>query len=261
MIGAIIGDIAGSVYEFDSVETNDFELMNDDVFFTDDTILTVAVADAIINDKCFGINIKKYSRVYPNRGYGDRFQQWIYSDSLEPYNSYGNGSAMRVAPIGYYYNSIEDVLNKAKNSAVVTHNHIEGIKGAQAVALAIFLARTNHTKEKIKHEIENRFNYNLSRKLKDIEKNYYFDETCQGSVPEAIISFLESTDFESSIKNAIWLKGDADTQACIAGAIAEAYYKEIPRKLITKALDILPKEFIVTIDNFYKTIDHQFKIN
>jgi ADP-ribosylglycohydrolase len=252
MLGAIIGDICGSIYEFDPVKLNDFTLMLGDVRFTDDSVLTIATADSILNNKDFVINYKKYANDYPFRGYGGRFQRWAWSKSLEPYGSYGNGSAMRVSAVGFYYNNIDDVLEKARQSAEVTHNHIEGIKGAQAIVLAIFLARTNHTREQIKDEIENRFNYNLSRKLADIDKNYCFNETCQGTVPEAIIAFLESTDFESAIKNAILLRGDADTQACMAGAIAEAYYKEIPQYLKDKAFEIIPKEFRDILDEFYK---------
>jgi ADP-ribosylglycohydrolase len=255
MLGAIIGDICGSIYEFDPIEVREFSLMKYGVDFTDDSVLTVAVADAILYNKDFAITIKRYAQTYPGRGYGGRFYDWIDSESLEPYGSYGNGSAMRVSAVGFYYDTVDEVLEKAKQSAEVTHNHKEGIKGAQAVALAIFLARTNHTKEEIKNEIETRFNYDLSRTLEEIEKNYSFNETCQGSVPEAIMAFLESTDFESAIKNAIWLKGDADTQACMAGAIAEAFYKEIPQYLKDKAFEIIPKEFKKIIDEFYIAIN------
>ena len=252
MLGAIIGDICGSIYEFDCVKVDEFDLMTDGVNFTDDTVLTIAVADAVINNKDFGKTIKKYALDYPKRGYGFKFNKWIHSNTLKPYGSYGNGSAMRVSSIGFYCNSIDKVLEKAKQSAEVTHNHYEGIIGAQAVALSIFLARNNYTKTEIKIEIQNRFGYNLNRTIQDISKNYRFDETCQGSVPEAIIAFLESTDFESAIKNAILIKGDADTQACIAGAIAEAYYKKIPKYLKDKAYAIIPQDFQMIIDRFYK---------
>ncbi len=251
MLGAIIGDICGSIYEFYSVETDSFCLMKKDAHFTDDTVLTIAIADAIMNSRDFVKTIKNYAKRYEDRGYGGRFYDWIYSDSYEPYNSYGNGSAMRVSPIGFYYDSIDDVIEKAKQSAQVTHNHPEGVKGAQAVALSIFLAKKGYTKEQIRQEIEKRFGYDLSRTLEECAQDYTFDVTCQGSVPEAIIAFLDSTDFESAIKNAILLRGDADTQACIAGSIAEAYYKNIPTRLHRKAYEILPKEFVAIIKQFY----------
>lgn len=261
MLGAIIGDICGSIYEFYPIEVKDFSLMKYGVDYTDDSVLTIAVADAILYNKDFAVTIKRYAKKYQGRGYGGRFHSWIYSESLEPYNSYGNGSAMRVSAVGFYYDTIEEVLEKAKQSAEVTHNHWEGIKGAQAIALAIFLARTNHTKEEIKNKIQTRFNYDLNRTLDEIERNYHFNETCQGSVPEAITAFLESTNFESAIKNAIWLKGDADTQACMAGAIAEAYYKEIPQYLKDKAFEKIPNEFKEIIDEFYTVISKDTNIH
>ncbi len=251
MIGGIIGDICGSIYEYNPVMAKeDIILMIDGVRFTDDTILTVAVADSIMNNKDLSKTLIQYVYSYPLRGYGMRFQRWIWSKTFKPYGSYGNGSAMRVSSIGYYYNTIDEVLDNAKKSAEVTHNHIEGIKGAQAVALAIFLARSNNTKEEIKKEITLRFGYNLNNTVDNISKEYNHNETCQVSVPEAIIAFLESTDFESAIINAIWLRGDADTQACIAGSIAEAYYKEIPQYLKDKAYQIIPSEFKKIIDMF-----------
>jgi ADP-ribosylglycohydrolase len=252
MLGAIIGDICGSVYEFASVDSYDFPLITDNSQYTDDTVLTIAVADSIIHNHDFAIDIKRYARNYPGKGYGRKFNDWIYSELYTPYFSYGNGSAMRVSPVGFYYNNIDMVMEKAKESAEVTHNHWEGIKGAQATALAIYMARNNHSKEEIKEEIESRFNYDLNRTLVEIERNYYFNETCQGSVPEAIIAFLESEDYESAIRNAIWLKGDADTQACIAGGIAEAFYGEIPDYLIDKAFEVLPKEFLKILYKFNK---------
>jgi len=253
MLGAIIGDICGSIYEFRSVEEYNFSLITDKSTFTDDTVLTIAVADSIVNNFDFASTIKKYALNYPNRGYGGRFHDWIYSDNLEPYGSFGNGSAMRVSSVGFYYNSIDEVLKKAKQSAEITHNHWEGIKGAQATALAIYLARMGSSKEQIKYEIETRFNYDLNRTLKEIESNYHFNETCQGSVPEAIIAFLESKNYETAIRNAIWLKGDADTQACIAGGIAEAYYKNIPKVLIDKAFEILPRDFLKIIYQYQQS--------
>lgn len=250
MLGAIIGDIAGSVYEFYPVERTDFPLFTPQSKFTDDTVLTIAVADAFIHNKDMAKTIQNYAREYEGRGYGGKFFSWIYDENPEPYGSYGNGSAMRVSSAGWLGNDINEVLELAYKSAAVTHNHVEGIKGAQAVALAIFLARKGSSKYAIQDEISERFNYDLSRSLSEIEKDYAFNETCQQSVPEAITAFLYSDDYESAIRNAIWLKGDADTQASIAGSIAEAFYKEIPQELKNKAYELLPKEFVVTLYEF-----------
>ena len=250
MVGAIIGDICGSIYEFNPVKSNDFRLMDGDVKFTDDSVLSIAVADAILHSKPFSETIKEYAKRYPNMSYGHRFRQWVNSESREPYNSFGNGSAMRVAAIGFYYNDEESTLIAARQSAEVTHNHPEGIKGAQAIALGIFLARQGKTKEDIKKEIELRFNYDLNRSFKMVAAHYGFNETCQGSVPEAIIAFLDSTDFESAIRNAIMLKGDADTQACMAGALAEAYYGIIPNYMKEKMYELLPIDLHIIVKEF-----------
>lgn len=251
MLGAIFGDICGSIYEFHPVESYQFPLSTDKSKFTDDTVLTLAVADALMNDKDIAQTLKDYAREYVLRGYGLRFNDWVWDEKSEPYWSFGNGSAMRVSSVGYLYDTIEDVLDYAQKSAEVTHNHDEGIKGAQATALAIFLARSHASKEDIKYEIEARFGYNLSKSLVEIEKNYRFNETCQGSVPEAIVAFLESEDYESAIRNAIWLKGDADTQACIVGGIAEAFYGDIPESFKEKVYESLPQEMLKIIEQFY----------
>ena len=250
MLGAIIGDIAGSIYEFNPVKSTDFPLFTSQSKFTDDTVLTIAVADAFIHNKDMSKTIQQYAQTYTGRGYGGRFYDWIYKDNPEPYGSYGNGSAMRVSSAGWLGNDINEVLELAFKSAEVTHNHWEGIKGAQSVALCVYMARSNYTKEEIRKEIAQRFNYDLNRTVAEIEKNYYFFESCQQSVPEAIIAFLDSNDFESAIRNAIWLKGDADTQAAIAGSIAEAFYKEIPQELKDKAYELIPKEFLITLYEF-----------
>jgi ADP-ribosyl-[dinitrogen reductase] hydrolase len=251
MLGSIIGDIVGSVLEFKPVKSTEFPLFTPASTYTDDTVLTIAVADAFMEGLDPAATIKEYARADPDRGYGGRFRQWIKSESNAPYNSFGNGSAMRVSPVGFACESADEVLAKAQWSAAVTHNHPEGIKGAQAVALAIFLARKGSDKEYIRKEISTRFNYDLSRTLDQIRPGYAFSETCQGSVPESIIAFLESYDFESCIRNAISLGGDADTQACIAGGIAEAFYKNIPAKLITRSRSKLPAHYLAVIDRFY----------
>ena len=260
MLGAIIGDICGSIYEFNPVNSKDeIVLMKKGVKFTDDTVLTMAIADSIINKRNYVDNLIKFYQNYPNgMGYGKRFFRWVISKEHKPYGSYGNGSAMRVSPVGFYFNSTEEVLVESKRSAEITHNHIEGIKGAQAVALSIYLARNNYTKEQIKNEITKRFNYNLDFTVDNLSLNNHHNETCQRSVPEAIVAFLKSTSYVSAIKNAIWLRGDADTQACIAGAIAEAFYREIPEELKTKALELIPDEFIEILTKFYKEIEFDF---
>lgn len=227
MYGAILGDIVGSVYEFQNKKTKDIDLKHPYSRFTDDTVLTVATIDAILNPELgYARMYKAYFRQYvtSNRGFGGRFIQWGVKDTLQPYNSYGNGSAMRVSPVAWIYNSLEETLEEAKRSAEVTHNHPEGIKGAQALAMAIYMARKKASKEDIKHAIIHNFQYDLSRSVDAIRPVNQFDETCPGSVPEAITCFLEATSFEDTLRTAISIGGDSDTIACMAGSIAEAYY-------------------------------------
>ncbi|MEC4892559.1 MAG: ADP-ribosylglycohydrolase family protein [Oscillatoria sp. PMC 1051.18] len=235
MLGAIAGDIIGSIYEANNRKSKVFPLFNPESCFTDDTVLTVAVADVILTNGDYTKTIKKYYHLYPHAGYGKNFHLWAMSNSNEPYNSWGNGSAMRVSPVGFAFDNLETVLLEAKKSAEVTHNHPEGIKGAQATAAAIFLGRQGKSKQEIKTYIESNFGYNLSQKLDEIRPNYHFEVSCQGSVPQAIIAFLESTDFEDAIRNAISLGGDSDTIACIAGGIAQAYYGSVPETIAQEA--------------------------
>jgi ADP-ribosylglycohydrolase len=251
VIGAIAGDIIGSVYEGLGITTKEFTLFTDLMHFTDDTVLTVATAYILLHGTGYAETYRQFGRNYPDRGYGGSFRRWIFHPEIGPYNSFGNGSAMRVSPVGLACSSADEVLAEAKRSAAVTHNHPEGIKGAQAVALAVFLARTGAAKADIKREITERFGYNLNRKLDDIRQTYCFDVTCQGSVPEAVIAFLESDCPEDAIRNAISLGGDADTQACIAGGIAEAFYRGIPEAIEAEARKRLPEDFLSTIDDFY----------
>ena len=241
MLGAIAGDIIGSVYEFNNIKTTDFPLFSRYSFFTDDTILTVALADSILSEISFVKKIKEYYNLYPGSsyGYGGRFRQWAASDNTMPYNSFGNGSAMRVSPVSWACNTLNAVLIEADRSAAVTHNHPEGIKGAQSVASAIYLARSGSSKSEIKEYIESKFSYNLSDKLDDIRTYYRFDETCQGSVPQSIIAFLESDSYEDTIRKAVSIGGDSDTIACIAGGIAEAFYGGVPVEIADRALGIL----------------------
>jgi ADP-ribosylglycohydrolase len=252
MFGAILGDIIGSIYEWADppIKTKDFELFTKKSTFTDDSVLTLAVAEAIINKWDYKFNVRRFAKKYPNRGYGSQFKKWIYTDPSKPYNSFGNGSAMRVSPIGFAFDTIESVLEEAEKSSIITHDHPEGIKGAQAVALAVFLARTGHSKREIGMEIQKRFHYNLARRIDDIRPGYSFDVTCQGSVPEAILCFLESTDVMDAIRLAISLGGDADTLACITGGIAHAYYKSIPPEIVATARFCLPTELLEIIDIF-----------
>jgi ADP-ribosylglycohydrolase len=228
MLGAIAGDIIGSVYEHQNVLHKQFTLLSDDAFFTDDTVLTVALADSILNNTPYVDNLKIYYNRYPDAGFGGFFKRWACSEDTRPYNSYGNGSAMRVSPVGFAFDDLDTVLLQAEKSAAVTHNHPEGIKGAQATAAAIWFARQKRSKEDIKVYVETTFSYNLDERLDDIRSIYKYSETCQGSVPQAIIAFLESTDYEDAIRNAISIGGDSDTIACIAGGIAEAFYGGVP---------------------------------
>ena len=299
MLGAIIGDIVGSVYEWHNIKTKDFPLFRDDCFFTDDTVMTIAVADAIIQGEevvlgsgldsyggvyvapdTFITSMKKWGRLYPNSGYGGRFGNWLFSDDREPYNSWGNGSAMRCSPCGwvtplqqFVRMGFEGVLDLAKASAVVTHNHSEGIKGAQATAMAIYIARHGKAnndietyKSFIRRDLGNRgdsvfgdlFNYDLCRTLDEIRPSYQFNESCQDTVPQAILAFLESTDFEDAIRNAISLGGDSDTLAAITGSIAEAAYG-IPQWIKDKAWSYLGEPLRDVCRKWRNTVGKQHK--
>ena len=237
MLGAIAGDILGSIHEFHPIKTKNFDLLNSECVFTDDTVMTAAVADSLMNKIPYVESLQMWGRKYPRAGYGGWFSKWIDSDFPKPYNSFGNGSAMRCSSVGWLFEDEGSVLEEAKKSAEITHNHPEGIKGAQAVALGIMLCRQGSTKLEIQEKLEDLFDYDLSQTMEQVKFNYSFDVTCQGSVPQAITAFLESEDFEDAIKNAISLGGDADTQACIAGALAEAFYMNIPDQI---------KEFVLT---------------
>ena len=252
ILGAIAGDVIGSVYEFNNTRTTDFPLFKRETTFTDDTVMTIAIADAILHNKDFAQTILDYGKRYPNRGYGTSFFKWLAHDTpAPPYNSWGNGSAMRVSAVGFAYNDLDKVLKKAEKTAVVTHNHPEGIKGAQATAAAIFLARTGKNKAEIKAYIEQKFGYDLDFTLDEIRPTFPFDENCQGTVPQSIVAFLESTDYDSAIRLAISLGGDSDTIACITGGIAIAFYKEMPQVIVDKIRrEYLPPAFVTIIDEF-----------
>jgi ADP-ribosylglycohydrolase len=252
MIGAIAGDIIGSRFEAQPIKRSDFDFFHPHCRFTDDTVLTVAVADAILRGIGYAESLQTWARKYPNAGYGGTFYRWIWQNDPQPYNSWGNGSAMRVSPVGFAFDAAEQVLAQAERSAAVSHNHPEGIKGAQAVALAIFLAGSGHTKTQIRSALEQRFGYDLNRTVAQIRPCYTFDVSCQGSVPEAIIAFLESTDLLSAIGNAVSLGGDSDTQGCIAGAVAEAFYGGVPNALRTFVRDKMPDDLWRVVTDFYR---------
>jgi len=250
MIGAIAGDIIGSVYEVRQIKTKDFPLFQPRCQFTDDTVLTVAVADAILSSRSYLESIRKIGSSYPGAGYGGSFVQWLYAGDPRPYNSWGNGSAMRVSPVGFAFSSEEEVLQQARMTAEITHNHPEGIKGAEATALAIFLARTGHDKEGIRSRITSQFNYDLDRTVDDIRPAYSFDVSCQGTVPEAIVAFLDSSSYEDAIRNAISLGGDSDTLACITGGIAEAFYGNVTEQIRTRVKECLTPELWEITERF-----------
>jgi ADP-ribosylglycohydrolase len=250
MIGAIAGDIIGSIYEVHNTNRVDFPLFVEGCTFTDDTVLTVAVADAILNHSDYGEKLREYFKLFPGRGYGAHFDKWAAHNSSKPYYSMGNGSAMRVSPVGFTFNTLDEVHREAQKSAEPTHNHPEGIKGAQATASSIFLARTGASKEEIKAYIEDNFAYDLNEPLDQIRTYYKHDETCPGSVPQAIRAFLESNDYEDAIRKAISIGGDSDTIACIAGGIAQAYYKKVPNAIIERVKKILDQRLNNIVSEF-----------
>ena len=250
MLGAIGGDIVGSVYEGRPIKTTDFALFSPRAHFTDDTVLTVAVAHAILENVGYAASLKIFGRRYPHAGYGGSFGRWLFSGKSTPYYSWGNGSAMRVSPVGFAFETEDTVLREAERSAAVTHNHPEGIRGAQATALAVFLAGKGATRDTIRRAVSTRFGYDLSRTLADIRPGYRFDVSCPGSVPESIIAFLESESYEGAIRNAVSLGGDSDTMACIAGGIAQAFYGEVPSTIEREIRARLPEDLVGVVDRF-----------
>jgi ADP-ribosylglycohydrolase len=250
LLGALAGDVIGSVYEYNAPKSTEFELFAPYSHITDDSVLTIAVADAILNQRSYLDCIREYALKYPHSGYGGFFKRWMNSGQPQPYNSFGNGSAMRVSPVGWAFDTVEETLRQAKASAEITHNHPEGIKGAQAVALAIFSSRNGANKEQIRSEITKRFGYDLSFTLDEIRPTYHFDETCQRTVPPAIVAILKSNDFEDAVRNAVSLGGDADTLAAIAGSIAEAYYGGVPEKIVTEVRHRVPEALWIIVEAF-----------
>ena len=244
MIGAIIGDVVGSVYEFNNVRSKDFKLINEDSRLTDDSTMTLAIAELLQNKTAYNkdlvINtLKKWGRAYPEVGYGGMFKKWLFSDMREPYNSYGNGSAMRISAVGWYGNSEDEVKELSRLVSEVTHNHPEGIKGAEVTAMCIYYARIGKDKDYIKSYVERYYDINFN--YEELVKNYKFYSTCQDSVPQAIYCFLISKDFEDCLRTTISIGGDCDTTAAISCAIAEAYYKSIDKDLEKSVLSLLPE--------------------
>ena len=266
MYGALLGDMIGAPYEFDmGNKTKEFPLFCSESHYTDDSVMTIAVAEALLDSRfredaeirtALVKSMRKWGRKYPHAGYGGRFRDWLRAKNPEPYGSFGNGSAMRVSAAGWLFDTLEDTRAKAMLTAEVTHNHLEGIKGAEATASAIFLARTGHSKDEIRDYIVKEFDYDLSRTCDQIRPKYYHVESCQGTVPEAITAFLEGADFEDVIRTAVSLGGDCDTLTCIAGSIAEAFYG-VPEQLKDECRSRLPKDMLDILGRFDIAREHR----
>lgn len=254
MFGALLGDMVGSRFEWNNYKGKDFELCHPDCRATDDSVLTIATAQALLDRIPFGDVYRLWYRLYPDAGYGRSFTAWAQGDSSEGYNSFGNGSAMRVAPVGWYGKNLDEVMMLARQSALPTHNHPQGIKGAQAVATAIFLARQGGSKAQIKNRIEQNFGYDLTFTPDEIRPGYSFDVTCQGSVPQALACFLHSSDVEDAIRTAVSIGGDSDTIACISGSIAEAFYGGVAVDLRTWCLETLDETQRRIVERFYHEV-------
>ncbi|MDR2828165.1 MAG: ADP-ribosylglycohydrolase family protein [Acholeplasmatales bacterium] len=255
MLGAIVGDVVGSIYEWHNIKTKKFDFLSQRCFFTDDTVMSVSVAKSLLECKKDFSNLSEVTicnmrflgNKYPNAGYGGMFRQWLYNNDLGPYNSYGNGAAMRVSACAWVAKTLKEALNLSQAVTSVTHNHIEGIKGAAATVACIFLARNGKTIKEIKNYIDENY-YKMDFTLDDIRDSYSFNESCEKTVPQAIVAFLESISFEDAIRNAISIGGDSDTLAAITGSIAEAYYgipisirDEVIKKLDKSLLEIVTK--------------------
>ncbi len=250
MLGAIVGDVVGSRFEGAGFKGTELEMVAPGCAFTDDTVLTVATAAALVEDRPYGDLYQEYFRRYPSRGFGGWFVQWGLSDDPQPYGSFGNGSAMRVAPVGWAFDDLDTVLAQARATAEPTHDHPQGIAGAQAVAAAVFLARMGADREQIRSELSARFGYDLDRTVESIRPAYGFEVSCQRSVPEAIVAFLDSSSFEHAVRLAVSLGGDSDTQACISGAVAEAFYGGVPEGLAARVTPLLDRPLLEIVQRF-----------
>ena len=261
MLGAIAGDVIGSIYEWNNHKSTEFTLFSKECFFTDDSVLTIALAEAILDGRDYAVLLRDYGRRYPGAGYGGMFRRWLADPSMGPYHSFGNGAAMRVSPVGWACQTLEETLQKAESCTAVTHNHPEGIKGAQVVAGAIWMGRRGASKDEIRSWIQGHAGYDLSRSCDAIRPTYEFNETCQRTVPEAITAFLESRDFEGAIRLAVSLGGDTDTLACITGSVAEAFYGGVPAAIERETLSRLDPPLRDVVRRFrdrygYKALPH-----
>lgn len=261
ILGAIAGDVIGSIYEFNPTKDYHFNMFDERMEYTDDSIMTIAVADWLLNcPKLDRLSLEKTMRAWGNKyrfpmgGYGGSFTAWLYREEMGPYNSWGNGSAMRVSPVGFVCRTLDETLRIAQLSAEITHNHPEGIKGAQATAAAIFLARTGSSKEYIRNYISHTFGYELDKTCCDIREHYRFEESCQETVPQSIIAFLDSKNYEDAIRLTVSLGGDADTMGAITGGIAAAFYKEIPDEIYTFTWEKLPNDMQAIVTAFENKI-------
>ena len=250
MIGAIAGDIIGSVYELAPIKTKHFPLFQPRSRFTDDSVLTVAIADALLTGRSYRDAVRDWGRRYPRAGYGGAFFQWLFAADPQPYHSWGNGSAMRVSPVGWAFDAEDEVLRQARLSAAITHDHPEGIKGAQATALAVYLARTGADKATLRSRIQRQFGYDLAATVDTLRPGHAFDVSCQGTVPAALIAFLDAESYEDAVRNAVSLGGDSDTLACIAGGIAEAFYGGIPDPIRAEVQARLPPDLWAVVVAF-----------
>lgn len=257
MIGAIIGDVIGAPFEWRNERRKDFELFGSQSRFTDDTVLTAATAEALLTNRPYAEVYRKYFNLYPSCGFGGMFLQWGMDKNKGPYNSYGNGSAMRVGPVGYAASTLSEAIEEARKSAVVTHNHPEGIRGAEATAAAVYLAKSGFDKEFIRISIRDGFFYDLDFDMDNLRKSYKFDHSCQGTVPQAIFCFLQGQDFEDCIRNAISIGGDSDTIAAICGSIAGAYYN-IPAGMWRQTSDRLDQHLLNIVDRFSRVWEQSF---
>ena len=250
MIGAIAGDIIGSIYEFHNIKTTEFPLFAPGCRFTDDSVLTIALADALLSNANYVDKLKEYYHRYPDAGFGGYFSQWASSSDRSPYNSWGNGAAMRISPVGFVFDTLEETLTQAEKYTAVTHNHPEGIKGACATAASIYLSRTGQSKEIIRSYVEKTFGYDLHRTVEEIRPAYHYEISCQKTVPEAIIAFLDSDSFEHAIRLAVSLGGDCDTLTCITGGIAQAFYHGVPQIIQDQVFAILDEKLSIVIRQF-----------
>lgn len=251
MLGGIVGDVVGSVYEWHNHRSKSFPLFRDDSFFTDDTVMTVALAESILVDGDPARVMRVYGQRYPDAGYGGMFRRWLADAEMGPYQSFGNGAAMRIGPAGWAYPTLDETLARTRGFTAITHDHPEGLKGAEATAGAIWMARNGHDKAAIRTWVISYAGYDLARTCDEIRPTYRFNETCQGTVPEALTAFFESTDFEDAIRLAISLGGDSDTLACITGSVAEAFYAGVPAAI--------ERETIARLDPPLRAVVTQFR--